>query len=49
MGKVATSVDGGKRVMPKGGLDLSCSLVSALVLFVLETALFCSLRVLYFR
>jgi len=44
-----TPVDGERQVMPKGGLDLRCSLVFALVLFVLETALFCSLRVLYFR
>ena len=35
--------------MPKGGLDLRCSLVFAPVLFVLETALFCSLRVIFYR
>ena len=44
-----TLVDVEKRGVPKGGLDMRCSLVIALVLFVLETALFCSLRVLYFR
>jgi len=33
----------------KEGLDLRCSLVFTLVLCVLETALFCSLRVLYVR
>jgi hypothetical protein len=35
--------------MPKGGLDTPCSLVFALVLRVLETALFCSLRALLYR
>ena len=33
----------------KGGLDLRCWLVFPLVLFVLETTLFCSLRVVYVR
>ena len=33
----------------KGGLDMRCLLVFALVHFVLETPLFCSLRVLYIR
>jgi hypothetical protein len=33
----------------EGGLDVRCSLVFALVLLVLETALFCSLHVLYLR
>jgi hypothetical protein len=35
--------------MPKGGLDVRCSLVFARVLLVLETAVFCSLRVLLYR
>lgn len=35
--------------MPKGGLDMPCSLVFARVHFVLETALFCSLRVILYR
>jgi hypothetical protein len=35
--------------VPKGGLDMSCSLVFALVLFVLETDMFCSLRVIFYR
>ena len=32
-----------KRGVPKGGLDMSCSLAFALVLPVLEKALFCPL------
>src|SRR5258708_9929457 len=44
-----TSVDGGKRVMPEGGLCIRCSLVFAPVHFVLEMALFCSLRVVFCR
>ena len=44
-----TLVDGGKRVVPKGGLDMRCALVFALVLLVLETSMFCPLRVLYVR
>jgi len=44
-----TSVDGKRQGVPKGGLDLCCSLVFARVLFVLEICMFCSLRVLYFR
>jgi len=44
-----TSVDGKKQVMPKGGLDMSCSLVFANVLVVLGKPLFCSSRVMYFR
>ena len=35
--------------MPKGGLDMPCSLVFALVHLVLEIALFCSLRVVFYR
>jgi len=35
--------------MPKGGLDLRCLLVFALVLFVLEICMFCSLRDILFR
>ena len=35
--------------MPKGGLDTPCSLVLALVLCVLETALLCSLRAQIYR
>jgi len=42
-------VDVEKRGVPKGGLDICFSLVFALVLFVLETTLFCSLRVIVFR
>jgi len=42
-------VDGEKQVMPKGGLDLSRSLVFANVLVVLGKPLFCSSRVMYFR
>jgi hypothetical protein len=35
--------------MPKGGLDMRCSLVFALVHCVLETPLFCSLRAIVYR
>jgi hypothetical protein len=35
--------------MPKGGLDTRCSPTFALVHFVLETPLFCSLRVVFYR
>ena len=35
--------------MPKGGLDMRCSLVFARVLFVLEICMFCSLRTIVFR
>ncbi len=35
--------------MPKGGLDMRCSLVFARVHFVLETSMFCSLRALFYR
>jgi hypothetical protein len=35
--------------MPKGGLDMRCSLVFARVLLVLKMAPFCSLRVLFYR
>ena len=35
--------------MPKGGLDMRCSLVFARVLFVLEICMFCLLRTIVFR
>jgi hypothetical protein len=35
--------------MPKGGLDMRCSPVFTHILFVLETALFCSLCVILYR
>ena len=35
--------------LPKGGLDTPCSLVFARVHSVLERALFCSLRVVFYR
>jgi hypothetical protein len=44
-----TLVDVEKRGVPKGGLDMRCSLVFAPVLLVLETALFCSLRAIVYR
>jgi hypothetical protein len=44
-----TLVDGEKRGVPKGGLDMCCPLVFVLVHCVLETCMFCSLRVLFYR
>jgi hypothetical protein len=35
--------------MPKGEIDMRCLLVFARVHSVLETALFCSLRVVFYR
>jgi len=44
-----TLVDVEKRGVPKGGLDVRCSLVIARIHFVLEISMFCSLRALFYR